>query len=88
MSLYVDGFLIPIAKKNVEAYRRVSQRAGRIWRELGALEYRECAGDDLKATKGMGVSFPRRVQAKPGETVIFRGSCTSRARIAIASTRR
>jgi len=71
MSLYVDGFLIPIAKKNVEAYRRVSQRAGKIWRELGALEYRECAGNDLKATKGMGVSFPRRVQAKPGETVIL-----------------
>jgi uncharacterized protein YbaA (DUF1428 family) len=66
---YVDGFLLPVPKKNVEAYRRMSQKAGKVWREHGALEYRECVGDDLVA-KGM-VPFPRRVKVKPGETVVF-----------------
>jgi uncharacterized protein YbaA (DUF1428 family) len=69
--LYIDGFLLPIARNKVEAYRRVSQGAGKIWREHGALEYRECAGADLKAVKGMGASFPRRAMVRPGETVIF-----------------
>ena len=71
MPHYVDGFLLPIAKNKVEAYRRMSQRAGKIWLDHGALEYRECAGEDLKAVKGMGVPFPRRAMARPGETVIF-----------------
>lgn len=66
---YVDGFLLPIKKKDVQAYRRMSQKAGRVWRKYGALEYRECAGDDLN-TK-MGTSFPRTIRAKPGETVFF-----------------
>ena len=66
---YVDGFVIPIPRKNLPAYRRIAQKAGRIWREHGALEYLECAGDDLKA-EGM-VSFPRSVGARAGETVIF-----------------
>jgi uncharacterized protein YbaA (DUF1428 family) len=66
---YVDGFVLPIPKKNLQAYRRLAQKAGKIWREHGALEYRECAGDDL-AVK-MGVPFPRTVKLKPGETVVF-----------------
>jgi len=66
---YVDGFLLPVPKKNLQAYRRISQKAGKIWREHGALEYRECSGDDLN-TK-MGLSFPRRIKLKPGETVVF-----------------
>lgn len=66
---YVDGYVLPIPKKNIAVYRRMAQKAGKIWREHGALEYRECAGDDLK-TK-FGVSFPRRFNAKPGETVVF-----------------
>ncbi|MCI0412027.1 DUF1428 domain-containing protein [bacterium] len=66
---YVDGFLIPVPKKNIEAYRRMSQKAGKVWKELGALEYRECVGDDLK-TK-IGASFPKTAKAKPGETVVF-----------------
>ena len=66
---YVDGFLIPVPKKNVAAYRRMSAKAGKIWRELGALEYRECVGDDL-AVK-MGVPFTRSAKAKAGETVVF-----------------
>ena len=66
---YVDGFLIPVPKKNLAAYRRIAAKAGKIWRELGALEYRECVGDDL-AVK-MGVSFPKAAKAKAGETVVF-----------------
>ena len=66
---YVDGFVIPLPKKNVQAYRRIALKAGKIWREYGALEFRECVGDDL-AVKGM-VPFSRRVKLKPGETVVF-----------------
>jgi len=66
---YVDGFVIPIPKKNLAAYVRMAKKAGRIWREHGALEYRECAGDDL--TVKMGVPFPRLAKAKPSETVVF-----------------
>ena len=67
---YVDGFLLPIPKKSLDAYRRIALKAGKVWREHGALEYRECSGDDLNV-KGMGVSFPRRVRIKRGETVVF-----------------
>ena len=70
MPLYVDGFVIPIPRKNVTAYRRIAEKAGKIWRELGALEYRECVGDDLNV-KGMGASFPRQMKVKKGETVAF-----------------
>jgi uncharacterized protein YbaA (DUF1428 family) len=66
---YVDGYVLPIAKKNLEAYRRMAQKAGRMWREHGALEFRECAGDDLKVQ--MGIPFPRRFKVKRGETVAF-----------------
>jgi uncharacterized protein YbaA (DUF1428 family) len=66
---YVDGYVLPVPKKNLKAYRRLAQQAGEIWREHGALEYRECVGDDLK-TK-MGVPFPKSAKAKSGETVIF-----------------
>lgn len=66
---YVDGFVIPVPKKNVEAYRSIARKAGKIWKEHGALEYRECLGDDLKI-KGMAM-FPRIARAKPNETVIF-----------------
>jgi uncharacterized protein YbaA (DUF1428 family) len=66
---YVDGFVLPIPKRQVANYRRIARRAGKIFRDLGALEYRECVGDDLKTT--MGVAFPRLAKAKPGETVCF-----------------
>ena len=66
---YVDGYVLPVPKKNLQAYRRMAEKAGPIWREHGALEYRECAGDDLKVK--FGVPFPRLAKAKPGETVIF-----------------
>lgn len=66
---YVDGFVLPVPKKNVQAYRRIASKAGKIWREHGALEFRECVGEDL-AVKGL-VPFPRRLKLKPGETVMF-----------------
>lgn len=66
---YVDGFVLPIPKRNVETYRRIAQRAGKVWRDHGALEYRECVGEDLKVK--MGLPFPRLTKLKPGETVVF-----------------
>ena len=66
---YVDGYLLPVPRNNLEAYRRMAQKAGKIWREHGALDYKECVGDDLKTT--MGVPFPRQMKIKPGETVVF-----------------
>jgi uncharacterized protein YbaA (DUF1428 family) len=66
---YVDGFVVPLPKKNLEAYARLARKAGKIWREHGALDYKECVGDDLDVK--MGVPFPRQVKVKPGETVVF-----------------
>ena len=66
---YVDGYILPVPKKNIQAYRRLAQKAGKIWREHGALEYRECVGDDLEIKNV--VPFPRRIKLKPDETVIF-----------------
>jgi uncharacterized protein YbaA (DUF1428 family) len=67
---YVDGFVLAVPKKNLEAYRRMARTAGKVWREHGALEFRECAGDDLNV-KGVRLTFPRLIRAKPGETVMF-----------------
>jgi uncharacterized protein YbaA (DUF1428 family) len=69
MPRYVDGFVVPVPKKNVQAYRQMAQKAGRIWREHGALEFRECIGDDVKM--GKLTSFPQSVKLKPNETVMF-----------------
>ena len=66
---YIDGFVLPVPKKNLPAYRRMAQKAGKIWREHGALEYREYVGDDL-AVK-VGLPFTRQGKVKPGETVVF-----------------
>jgi uncharacterized protein YbaA (DUF1428 family) len=66
---YVDGFLIPIPKRSIDAYRRIARKAGKIWREYGALEYRECVGDDLKVKRV--ASFTKRSGARSGETVVF-----------------
>jgi uncharacterized protein YbaA (DUF1428 family) len=66
---YVDGFVLPVPKKKLDAYRRMAQKAGKVWREHGAVEYLECVGDDLNVK--MGVPFPRRVRAKRGEAVFF-----------------
>jgi uncharacterized protein YbaA (DUF1428 family) len=69
MAHYVDGYVIPLPKKSVNAYRRAAQKAGKIWRDHGALEFRECVGDDLNIK--MGLPFPRGIKIKSGETVIF-----------------
>jgi len=66
---YVDGFVIPVPKKNVPAYRRIAQQASKVWKEHGALEYRECVADDLNVK--MGLPFPETVKAKRNETVVF-----------------
>lgn len=66
---YVDGFVLPVPKKNLKAYARIATIAGKIWKEHGALEFRECVGDDL-AVK-WGVPFTKMIKLKPGETVIF-----------------
>lgn len=66
---YVDGFLLAVPTKNIGVYRRMATKAGKVWREHGALEYRECAGDDLKSE--MGFSFAKAAKAKKGETVFF-----------------
>jgi uncharacterized protein YbaA (DUF1428 family) len=66
---YVDGYVLPVPKRHLQAYRRVAQKAGRVWRDHGALEVRECVGDDLNVK--MGVPFRRSVKLKGGETVVF-----------------
>ena len=66
---YVDGFVLPVPKKNVEAYRRMARKAGKVWRDHGAVEFKECIADDVKM--GKWTSFPRSVKRKPNETVVF-----------------
>ena len=66
---YVDGFVIPMAKKNLAAYQRIAKQASKVWLDHGALDYRECVGDDLNVK--MGVPFPKLAKAKKGETVVF-----------------
>jgi uncharacterized protein YbaA (DUF1428 family) len=67
--MYVDGFIVPVPKKKLGAYRRMAAKSGKIWREHGALEFRESVADDVKL--GKRTSFPRSVKRKPGETVVF-----------------
>jgi len=69
MAHYVDGFVVPVPSANLEAYRRMAERAGKIWKELGALEYRECVADDVKP--GKVTSFSQSVQLKDDEVVVF-----------------
>jgi uncharacterized protein YbaA (DUF1428 family) len=69
MGNYVDGFVIPIPKRNSAAYRRIARKAGKVWREHGALDYVECIADDVKP--GKHTSFPQSVKLKPGEAVWF-----------------
>jgi uncharacterized protein YbaA (DUF1428 family) len=66
---YVDGFVLPLPKKNLQIYRAIAQKAGKVWREHGALQYIEAAGDDLDVK--LGVTFPKTIKLKPGETVVI-----------------
>lgn len=69
MAHYIDGFVIPLPKSSLATYRRCARLGAKLWKEHGALEYRECVGDDLN-TK-MGMPFPRGIKVKSGETVVF-----------------
>jgi uncharacterized protein YbaA (DUF1428 family) len=66
---YVDGFVVPVPQANLAAYKRISRKMAKIWRELGALEFRECVADDVKV--GKVTSFPQAVKLKEGEVVVF-----------------
>lgn len=66
---YIDGFLIPVPKKNIDAYKAISKKAGKVWKEYGALEYRECMSNDIDV-KGMA-SFSKAAKAKEGDVVVF-----------------
>lgn len=66
---YIDAFVLPVLKKNLPAYLRMAKLGAKVWSDHGALEYRECFGDDLNVK--FGLPFPRLVKAKPGETVVF-----------------
>ena len=69
MAKYVDGYVIPLPKRNLPAYRRMAKLGARIWRDHGALEYYECTGEDLKVKWGM--TFPRLLKLKSNETAVF-----------------
>ncbi|MGE0873038.1 MAG: DUF1428 domain-containing protein [Burkholderiales bacterium] len=66
---YVDGFVLPVPKRQLQAYRRMARLAGKVWMEHGALAYKECMGDDVKP--GKLTSFPQSVKLKKGEAVWF-----------------
>lgn len=66
---YIDGFVLPVPKKKIGAYRRLAKIASRVWRDHGALDYMECVADDVKP--GKLTSFPQSVKLKTGETVVF-----------------
>ncbi|MBU8975229.1 DUF1428 domain-containing protein [Lysobacter sp. MMG2] len=69
MAFYVDGFVVPVPKDNVDAYRKLARTAGKVWLEYGALEYHECVADDVQP--GKTTSFPQSVKLKPNEVVVF-----------------
>jgi uncharacterized protein YbaA (DUF1428 family) len=66
---YVDGFVLPVPKKNLQIYRSIAQKAGKVWKEHGALQYIEAAGDDLDVK--FGVTFTKMIKLKPDETVVI-----------------
>jgi len=66
---YVDGFLLPVPKKNLKSYRKMAALGKKLWMKYGAVAYMECIGDDL--FPGFGLPFPKVVKPKPGETVVF-----------------
>ena len=66
---YVDGFVLVVPKRKLAIYKSMARKAGKVWRDHGALDYRECVGDDLNVK--MGVSFTKLAKTKPSETVVF-----------------
>ncbi len=66
---YIDGFLLVVPKKKITAYRKLAQAAGKVWMDLGALDYHECAGEDMRSS--CGIAFPQRAKAGKGDVVVF-----------------
>jgi uncharacterized protein YbaA (DUF1428 family) len=85
MAHYVDGFIVPVPENNLKTYLRIAQKAGKIWREHGALEFIECVADDVKP--GKLTSFPQSVKLNPTRSSYSHRSYSNRARIAIGSTK-
>jgi uncharacterized protein YbaA (DUF1428 family) len=69
MAHYVDGFVVPVPRRKLAAYKALARKAGKVWMEYGAVEYVECVADDV--TMGKRTSFPRSVKLKKGEVVVF-----------------
>lgn len=69
MAKYVDGFVVPVPKKKIDAYKKMAAKASKVWKEHGAIDYVECVADDVK--KGKHTSFPQSVKLKPNEIVVF-----------------
>lgn len=69
MSLYTDGFVVPVPKHKLKAYLKMARQAAKIWREYGAVDYKECVGHDLKPS--FGTPFPKGIRLRSGETVVF-----------------
>ncbi|MBV8838964.1 MAG: DUF1428 domain-containing protein [Alphaproteobacteria bacterium] len=67
--MYVDGFVVPVPRKNMKAYLALSRKCAKVWKDHGAIDYKECVADDVKV--GKRTSFPRSVKLKQGETVVF-----------------
>lgn len=71
MARYADGFVLPVPKRNLDAYKRIARKAGKIWREHGALQYCETLLDDAKVQPGCGIPITKSIEVKRGETVVF-----------------
>jgi uncharacterized protein YbaA (DUF1428 family) len=71
MPKYTDGFVLPVPKRNLKRYFQMAKKAGKIWRELGALDYKECLGDDHTSAEGFALPFPKGIRIKAGEAVVF-----------------
>jgi uncharacterized protein YbaA (DUF1428 family) len=71
MPKYTDGFVIPVQKKKLKPYFKIARLAGKVWRDHGALEYKECLGDDLTSAAAFALPFPKGIRTKAGETVVF-----------------
>jgi uncharacterized protein YbaA (DUF1428 family) len=69
MAQYVDGFVLPVPKRNIAEYRKMAKLGAKVWMEHGALDYKECVGEDL--TVKCGMPFPAGIKSKPGETIVF-----------------
>lgn len=71
MPKYTDGFVVPVPKKNLKRYLKIAKAASKVWRDHGALDYKECVAEDMKSAEQFATSFPKGIRLKAGETVVF-----------------